>query len=497
MASSNVEKGHQNWGGFTSWQGSSFAFSTACGFWTGFLWSQSSYWRGCWWPRGAPHRTSYAVWMWWGDAHSWALHLLLQGQILGTYAGKLAWKEGFFWHWWTSPPVLPWEDMVADPQLVAFLQQFDDSQLPTLGSDGSCIIATGSEQWQRAQLGCGCALWGLQSKGWFLESNRRLLLENALLFYRYFWLHQWLTGRWKLLIDNQAICLRLERGLTYGDWSGDLPGFWHSVSTLVIAGTSCVWIPSHGKQPLWKPPAGWLDALLCRQLNARADAAASEICGQFRPGIEAALVQLAEARKWSTGVFQAQLAHSRRFWQVLLSHGSRLEPGRNEDDWCRDLAANRFFFLEEYRLPSTHNNNNNSILCKIVVRVWVCRLQEGESRWPDSFQTSVCWADHLFTFGHLHISLIFCTLSCVNMVVLRGDSLLIWLHLRCLSAVSCYALRMNFREEKHQLLSRLEKFQLDQARQKFPPRNRWLFVLFGGWIIFGVAFEWHLEGILS
>ena len=136
----------------------------------------------------------------------------------------------------------------------------------------------------------------------------------------------------KLLIDNQAICLRLERGLTYGDWSGDLPGFWHSVSTLVIAGTSCVWIPSHGKQPLWKPPAGWLDALLCRQLNARADAAASEICGQFRPGIEAALVQLAEARRWSTGVFQAQLARSRRFWQVLLAHGSRHEPGREDDD---------------------------------------------------------------------------------------------------------------------------------------------------------------------
>ena len=79
-------------------------------------------------------------------------------------------------------------------------------------------------------------------------------------------------------------------------------------------------------------PAGWLDALLCRQLNARADAAASEICGQFRPGIEAALVQLAEARKWSTGVFQAQLAHSRRYWQVLLTLGSRLEPGRDEDD---------------------------------------------------------------------------------------------------------------------------------------------------------------------
>lgn len=59
--------------------------------------------------------------------------------------------------------------------------------------------------------------------------------------------------------------------------------------------------------------------------------------------------------------------------------------------------------------------------------------------------------------------------------------------------VSCYALRMNFREEKHQLLSHLEKFQLDQARQKFPPRNRWLFVLFGGWIIFG----WLLNGILK
>ena len=229
------------------------------------------------------------------------------------------------------PPVLPWEDMVADPQLVAFLQQFDDSQLPTLGSDGSCIIATGSEQWQRASWAVAAHL-GPTVKGLVPgfeqtpASGERFALLQALL------AASVANRPVKLLIDNQAICLRLERGLTYGDWSGDLPGFWHSVSTLVIAGTSCVWIPSHGKQPLWKPPAGWLDALLCRQLNARADAAASEICCQFRPGIEAALVQLAEARKWSTGVFQAQLAHSRRFWQVLLTHGSRLEPGRDEDD---------------------------------------------------------------------------------------------------------------------------------------------------------------------
>lgn len=229
------------------------------------------------------------------------------------------------------PPVLPWEDMVADPQLVAFLQQFDDSQLPTLGSDGSCIIATGSEQWQRASWAVAAHL-GPTVKGLVpgIEqtpaSGERFALLQALL------AASAANRPVKLLIDNQAICLRLERGVIYGDWSGDLPGFWHSVSTLVIAGASCVWIPSHGKHPLWKPPAGWLDALLCRQLNARAHAAASEICGQFRPGIEAALVQLAEARRWSTGVFQAQLARSRRFWQVLVTHGSRLEPGREEDD---------------------------------------------------------------------------------------------------------------------------------------------------------------------
>ena len=41
----------------------------------------------------------------------------------------------------------------------------------------------------------------------------------------------------------------------------------------------------------------------------------------------------------------------------------------------------------------------NPLLYKIVVRVWVCRLQEGESRWPDSFQTSFCWADHFLPLG--------------------------------------------------------------------------------------------------
>ena len=63
--------------------------------------------------------------------------------------------------------------------------------------------------------------------------------------------------------------------------------------------------------------------------------------------------------------------------------------------------------------------------------------------------------------------------------------------------VSCYALRMNFREEKHHLLSRLEKFQLDQARPK--NRTKKLMVVFFSWgmnYLWG-AFEWHLEGILS
>ena len=229
-----------------------------------------------------------------------------------------------------APPVIPFEDMVADPQLVAFLQQFDHSQLPTLGSDGSCIIATGSEQWQRASWAVaahlGPAVNGLVPG--FEQTpaaGERFALLQALL------AASAANRPVKLLTDNQAVCLRLERGLNYGNWSGDLPCFWHLVSTLVIAGTSCVWIPSHGKQPLWRPPAGWLDVQLCRQLNARADAAASDISAQFRPGIEAYLVQQAEARRWSSGVFQAQLGRSQRFWQVLLAHDPRQEQGGEED----------------------------------------------------------------------------------------------------------------------------------------------------------------------
>ena len=229
-----------------------------------------------------------------------------------------------------APPVIPFEDMVADPQLVAFLQQFDHSQLPTLGSDGSCIIATGSEQWQRASWAVaahlGPAVNGLVPG--FEQTpaaGERFALLQALL------AASAANRPVKLLSDNQAVCLRLERGLNYGNWSGDLPCFWHLVSTLVIAGTSCVWIPSHGKQPLWRPPAGWLDVQLCRQLNARADAAASDISAQFRPGIEAYLVQQAEARRWSSGAFQAQLGRSQRFWQVLLAHDPRHEQGGEED----------------------------------------------------------------------------------------------------------------------------------------------------------------------
>ena len=218
-----------------------------------------------------------------------------------------------------APPVLPLSNMVADPSLVAFLQQFDSLERPTLGLDGSCIIAPSCERWQRASWAVS-TLSGTTVKGAVTgfeqtpaAGERAALLQACLA-------SSAANRPVMLLIDNQALVLRLQRGISTGRWDGDLPLFWQRISELLIQGTVCTWIPSHNKVPDWEPPDGWIDAHLCRALNATADAQAGDVLRDSRTIIAAAVQRHQRAVAWAAAVWRLQRLRTLPFWQVLLDH---------------------------------------------------------------------------------------------------------------------------------------------------------------------------------
>lgn len=218
-----------------------------------------------------------------------------------------------------APPVLPFSNMVADPTLVSFLRQFDPLVQPTLGLDGSCIIAPTCDGWQRASWAVSGfsgptvqgAVKGFEQTP--AAGERAALLQACLA-------SSAARRPVMLLIDNQALVLRLQRGISTGRWDGDLPLFWHRISDLLVQGTVCAWIPSHDKNPHWTPPAGWLDAHHCRALNATADVHAGEVLRGSRTTIAAAVQRHQRAVDWAASVWRSQRLRTLPYWQVLLDH---------------------------------------------------------------------------------------------------------------------------------------------------------------------------------
>ena len=218
-----------------------------------------------------------------------------------------------------APPVVPFSDMVAEPSLVSFIHQFDPLQRPTLGLDGSCIIAPHCDRWQRASWAVsksiGTAVQGAVTgfEQTPAAGERGALLQACLA-------SSAANRPVMLLIDNQALVIRLQRGIRTGRWDGDLPLYWQRISDLLIKDTVCIWIPSHDKVPDWKPPDGWIDAHLCRALNATADAHAGEVLRDSRPLIAAAVQRHQRAVAWAAAVWRLQRLRTLPFWQVLLDH---------------------------------------------------------------------------------------------------------------------------------------------------------------------------------
>ena len=123
-----------------------------------------------------------------------------------------------------------------------------------------------------------------------------------------------------LLIDNKAVLDRLTRGITCGDWSGDLLPFWTQIGHLWVPGSRFLWVPAHGKRPTWDPPAHWPSATICRALNAAADAGAAAALEPFRADHAARRTEQLTAHRWAVTAFQRQRLVTTPFWQAWCDH---------------------------------------------------------------------------------------------------------------------------------------------------------------------------------
>ena len=205
---------------------------------------------------------------------------------------------------------------VPNMKLVEFLR-CHSSSLPLLAIDGSCLLTpTGQEDWQRASWGIAAAD-GPDFMGAVVGVEQTPHAGE-----RFALLHVCLASHLakkpvQILCDNRAVFLRFLRGIEFDRWAGDLHCFWHYISSLVVAGSSIVWIPSHGKKVAWTPPLG-LSASLCRELNARADRAANDAAKNWKAEFAKMQDLHSEAVAWSTHAFHLQVNNTMRFWRAML-----------------------------------------------------------------------------------------------------------------------------------------------------------------------------------
>ncbi len=75
----------------------------------------------------------------------------------------------------------------------------------------------------------------------------------------------------------------------------------------------CDHVPSHGKRPDWRPPAGE-DAAMWRRLNGRADTAASEALDNLCFAAQELARGRHAVRQWSHSAMLAQLARVEELW---------------------------------------------------------------------------------------------------------------------------------------------------------------------------------------
>ena len=123
----------------------------------------------------------------------------------------------------------------------------------------------------------------------------------------------------RLLQDNSAVVLRLQRALSSGDTSGTCQSFWKSLLAFWNPESVHCWMPGHGRQQEWQPPASLqLTAAQCRHANAMADAAASLAAATHSAGLQRLRRLRTEARAWSQQAAQLQCRATRSYWDRAL-----------------------------------------------------------------------------------------------------------------------------------------------------------------------------------
>ncbi|CAE7558218.1 Pol, partial [Symbiodinium microadriaticum] len=130
-----------------------------------------------------------------------------------------------------------------------------------------------------------------------------------------------------IIIDCEAV-IRAVQGCQGFDYFLLLEQVRHSLRVLCELGIRAdfVWTPSHGKKPLWAPPAG-LDGAYLRALNEAADAAAGR-CMEWRRHLSAR-AQWHRARQqaveWEVQALRtvAKVASAYQGYLKILGHGPR------------------------------------------------------------------------------------------------------------------------------------------------------------------------------
>ena len=124
-----------------------------------------------------------------------------------------------------------------------------------------------------------------------------------------------------LLCDNLAVVRRvkqLQRVATLPLWAS---GLWKAIS-LVSELHDIEWVPSHGKNPDWRPPLVGHNAEIWRRLNTLADEKAQNLASRLLRELDSWKQTFDGAVGWSTAALERQRAALRWLRNLLPSQES-------------------------------------------------------------------------------------------------------------------------------------------------------------------------------
>ena len=120
-------------------------------------------------------------------------------------------------------------------------------------------------------------------------------------------------------VDNQAVVRRLQAGLQFGCWYGELFGFWSFIARLTPFGVEVIWVPARNKRRDWQPALHWgLTDEQCRHLSQVADAAAVEVTESLKEEFLSHKQDISQAPQWARQVVDRQHSVTLPFHQNLV-----------------------------------------------------------------------------------------------------------------------------------------------------------------------------------